>query len=130
MNNPQALYTMMKSILASDDEINQDKEHFWAIGLNTKLCIRYIELVSLGTIDQAIVTPREVFRRAIAQGAASLIVAHNHPSGDTAPSSEDKSTTEKLIESGKILNIAVLDHIIFSREGFHSMREDGTLFSA
>ncbi len=130
MNNPQALYAMMKSILASEDEINRDKEHFWAIGLNTKLCVRYVELVSLGIIDQTLVTPREVFRRAIAEGAASLIVAHNHPSGDVSPSAQDKSTTEKLIESGKILNINVLDHIVFSAEGFHSMREDGTLFSA
>ena len=89
--------------------------------------IKYIELVSLGSLNAAVVTPREVFRRAIIEGTASLIIAHNHPSGDCIPSREDNISTRALVQSGKILQIPVIEHLIFSTEGYYSMREHGAL---
>lgn len=75
----------------------------------------------------SLVHPREVFRDAIVKGAAAIIVAHNHPSGDEAPSREDRETTRRLQEAGRIIGIPVLDHVIVARGGSFSFRERGLL---
>ena len=116
---------IMRTILKKEHPVDQDKEHFWVIGRDNKNRIKYLELVSLGTLNSSLVHPREVFRYAIMQGIASLILCHNHPSGDPEPSKEDVTITDRLVEGGKILGIHVLDHVIIGSSGFLSMTEKG-----
>ena len=82
-------------------------------------------MVSLGTVSSTLVQPREVFRPAITDGASNVIIAHNHPSGETCPSAEDIKITKQLIEAGKHLEIRILDHLIIGGTGFLSLRESG-----
>ena len=123
ITNPKEIALILRDILVSEDQIDQDKEHFWVIGLDSRNVIQYVELVSLGTLNASLVHPREVFRLAIFKGVSHIIVGHNHPSGDTEPSEDDLEMTKRLIESGKILGIEVFDHIIISEEGFLSFKE-------
>jgi len=123
ITNPKEIASILRDILMSEDQIDQDKEHFWVIGLNSRNVIQYVELVSLGTLDASLVHPREVFRLAIFKGVSHIIVGHNHPSGDTEPSLEDISMTRRLEDAGRIIGIEVVDHIIISGEGFVSFKE-------
>lgn len=95
--------------------------------LNTRNIIIGSYEISRGSLNSSIVHPREVFKRAIASNASSIIIAHNHPSGDTSPSSEDIAITKRLIECGKLLGIEVLDHIIIGEYGYTSLKEQGLL---
>ena len=90
----------------------RDQEEFLVITLDTKLCPIRIVRVTRGTLDASLVHPREVFRPAIADCASAVILAHNHPSGDSTPSREDIEVTKRLIDAGKILGIRVLDHLV------------------
>jgi DNA repair protein RadC len=110
-------------LLALEDAIDQDKEHFYVMHLDTRSRIKLVELVSLVTLDSSLTHPRETFRRAIIQGSASIIVAHNHPSGEVDPSDEDTKTTRQLFDAGQLLGIKLLDHIIFSKDKLYSFRE-------
>ena len=101
------------------------KEQFVVVYLDSKNRLLGQEPVSVGILDSAHAHPREIFQGAIAAGAKSLIVAHNHPSGDPTPSKEDKEITKRLQSAGKILGIELLDHIIVGREHCLSMREEG-----
>jgi DNA repair protein RadC len=85
-----------------------------------------VELVSLGGLSSAIVHPRETFRRAVIQGSASIIVGHNHPSGEPDPSDEDTKVTKLLFEAGNVLGIRLLDHIVFADKKFFSFRSNST----
>jgi DNA repair protein RadC len=111
-------------ILLLEDKIDQSKEHFYVMHLDVKSRVTLVELVSLGTLNASLVHPRETFRRAVIAGSASIIVAHNHPSGEVEPSDEDTKTTKLLHEAGNILGITLLDHIIFAEDKFHSFREN------
>jgi DNA repair protein RadC len=91
---------------------NSDKENFVVLFLNTQNGIIGKDIVSIGTLNTSLVHPREVFRTAIVKNCASIIVAHNHPSGSLEPSSEDLAVTQRLKESGKLLGIELLDHVI------------------
>ncbi|SFM36290.1 DNA repair protein RadC [Pelosinus propionicus DSM 13327] len=102
-------------------------EQFRVIYLNTKNGIIAEEVVAQGTINSTIVGGRELFRRAVRLLAASIILIHNHPSGDAQPSQEDIVITRKLVEAGKLLDIAILDHIIIGRGKFESLKEKGIL---
>jgi DNA repair protein RadC len=82
-----------------------------------------VELVNLGTLTSSLVHPREIFRRAVMQGANSIIVAHNHPSGAADPSDEDLKVTKLLHEAGKLLGIQLLDHLIFTPTSFYSFKD-------
>lgn len=101
------------------------KEQFLALYLDTKNRLMAEETISVGILDSAHAHPREVFRGAVAAGAKSVIVAHNHPSGDPSPSKEDKEITQRLQSAGKILGIELLDHLIVGAGNFVSMREEG-----
>jgi DNA repair protein RadC len=90
-------------------------EKFYALYLNSKNKILVKQKIEDGTINQANPIMREVFRYALACDAASIIVAHNHPTGDTQPSIEDKTFTKTLVKAGEVLNVKVLDHIIIGR---------------
>lgn len=99
------------------------QEEFHIVNLDTKHKPINTYLITKGTLDASLVHPREVFRPAIKDSSSAIILAHNHPSGDPTPSREDYSVTERLTESGKVLGINVLDHIVMGREGCISIRE-------
>jgi DNA repair protein RadC len=101
------------------------QEHFLTLHLNTKNRLLGTETVTIGTLDASLVHPREVFKAAIRQSSAALILAHNHPSGDPRPSQEDISLTRRLRESGELLGIPILDHVIIGNQNYYSMREEG-----
>ncbi|MEL4304706.1 RadC family protein [Methanococcoides sp. LMO-2] len=101
------------------------KEVLTALYLDTKNQILREEVVSIGSLNANIVHPREVFKSALMESSASVILTHNHPSGDPAPSREDIAVTEKLVEGGKILGINVLDHVIIGDGRYVSLKEEG-----
>lgn len=108
--------------------LERDRECFCVMFLNTKNRVIGLNLVSVGILDSALVHPREVFKPAILANAASIILAHNHPSGEPWPSGEDRRVTRTLCEAGKILGIEVLDHIIVGERGdYLSFKELGYL---
>jgi len=107
---------------------NEDREHFVTLMLDVKNKVIGIHTVSIGTLNCSLVSAREVFKAAILANAASIIIAHNHPSGDTTPSPEDFQVTETLKKAGKLLDIEVLDHVIVGEDGgFTSLRRDGRM---
>ncbi|MNM59149.1 hypothetical protein D3C81_703940 [compost metagenome] len=93
--------------------------------MNTKNRVIFKEVISIGSLNAAIVHPREVFRAAIKRCSASLICAHNHPSGDSTPSPEDVNLTKRLVAAGEIIGIEVLDHVIIGGNQFYSLKEHG-----
>lgn len=106
------------------------QETFHVLMLNAKNNLINRVMASFGILDASLVHPREVFRQAVTENAAAVVLVHNHPSGDPTPSAEDLRITKQLIEAGCILGIAVTDHVIIGREsdgsqGFLSMREQG-----
>ena len=98
-------------------------EEFHLIGLNTKNAVVFEEMISKGSLNSSIVTPREVFNLLVKRRCAGAIVAHNHPSGDPTPSKEDIELTKALCESGKIIGIPVLDHVIVGHNEYYSFKE-------
>ena len=114
---PEAVARILTKILNGEHEFDRDKEHFWTIGVDVKNRIQYIDLVSLGGLSAAIVHVREVFRMAVHRAVASIIVVHNHPSGDTTPSRDDIATSRKIKDSGELLGIKVLDSVIITADG-------------
>jgi len=88
------------------------QEHFYCLYLDSRNAVMDVTLVSLGSLDAAIVQPREVFKGAVAHSAAALIACHNHPSGDPDPSPDDKELTRRLVKCGDILGIPLMDHVI------------------
>lgn len=104
---------------------DEEQEHFIVLCLNTKNEIIARKTISIGTLDQALVHPRDVFRFAIKNNAARIIAVHNHPSGNPEPSENDKTVTKRLIRSGDILGVEILDHIIVGNDSYVSLRERG-----
>lgn len=100
---------------------DRDQEEFRVILLNTKGLVLGIETLFRGGLDRVEVFPREVFRPAVARSAASIVVAHNHPSGDPAPSRQDRALTRRLEACGELMGIEVLDHVIVGRSGHMSL---------
>ncbi|WP_345973572.1 RadC family protein [Sulfurimonas diazotrophicus] len=103
------------------------QEYFIALALDGASHLIEKRVVSIGTLNQSLVHPREVFADAVADRAAGIIVAHNHPGGQLAPSREDAAVTRRLREAGILLGIELLDHVILTKEGFLSLREEGML---
>ncbi|MCZ6691057.1 MAG: DNA repair protein RadC [Planctomycetota bacterium] len=104
-----------------------EKEHFYAMLLDSKNRLLREDLVSVGTLTASLVHPREVFRSAIRDAAASIIVAHNHPSGDPTPSAEDLEITARLRKAGELIGIPLLDHVIIGAGTYVSLAERGKL---
>ena len=96
------------------------REHFLALYLDSRHRPIAYQVVSIGTADQSLVHPREVFQSGVLVGAVAVVIAHNHPSGDPTPSSEDREVTKRLADAGKLLGIVVLDHVVFTAEGAFS----------
>lgn len=101
-----------------------DKEHFKVVFLNTKNEVITHETISIGSLNASIVHPREVFNRAIKKSSASIILLHNHPSGNPNPSKEDINITNRLVEAGKIIGIEILDHIVVGDNKYYSFKEN------
>jgi DNA repair protein RadC len=103
------------------------KEEFRSLVMNNKNVLLKKIVVSVGTINEAIIHPREVFVDAIKEGGSGIIAVHNHPSGSTKPSKEDIETTMRMVEAGKIIGIPLIDHIIVTSTSYESLRESGII---
>ena len=119
--DPAAVYQIFRDLR------HETREEFIALHLDGKNKIICFDRVSVGSLNQAIVHPRELFKAAVASSAAAVILIHNHPSGDPTPSREDLAITKRLREAGEILGIKVLDHIIVGDETFTSFVNQGLL---
>ncbi len=110
--------------LIGHDLIMKEQEELWIMLLNTRNQLLRRELIYIGTVNHSSVRLAEVFEPSIRLHASSIIIVHNHPSGDPHPSDEDIGFTEELIKAGRLLDIGVLDHIIIARAGFYSIRQE------
>ncbi len=118
IEHPEHAYSILKDLLEKEK-----RELFIALFQDTKGCLICHEIISIGTLSQTLVHPREVFYPAIKHKAASLIVAHNHPSGDPSPSKEDLELTQALVEASKVMHIPLHDHLIIGKNQFISLRQ-------
>ena len=125
VRSPADVVATWKEEVLKDPYFDPDKEHFYVFGLDGRNNLKVIDRATVGILDASLVHPREVFRKAIAAAVAAVTLAHNHPSGDPSPSSEDIRITRQLVEAGKILDISVLDHVIIGDHTHLSMREQG-----
>lgn len=120
--------TSAKDAVAQLQELrNAKKEHFVVLYLNARNQLIHKETISVGTLNASLIHPREVFKPAVDHLAASVIVAHNHPSGDCEPSDDDIEVTKRLKEVGKVLGIELVDHVIMTKNGFSSLKEKNLL---
>ena len=122
ISSPKDAYEMIKEQLEG-----LDREQFIIACLNTKNEPTNITVVSVGSLNKAIVHPREVFKTAILSNAASIMAFHNHPSDETTPSQQDIQLTNRLYEAGELLGIKLLDHLIIGDGTFTSLKEKGYL---
>ena len=105
-----------------------DQEHLRTICLDTKNRVQRIKTVYVGSVNSALIRVGEVFKEAVKLNSTSIIVVHNHPSGDPTPSPEDVLVTRQIIDAGKLLDVDVLDHLVIGRGRFVSMHERGLAF--
>ena len=105
-----------------------EREELWVVSLDTKHRVKQMATVYQGSLNAASVRVAEVFRMPVARLAASLVLAHNHPSGDPTPSPDDVRLTEVIVEAGSLLDIAVMDHLVIGRNRFVSLKERGMGF--
>lgn len=119
LSNKEKIHEVFKKFF-----INENQEKFLAIFLDNKKCLINYKILFIGTNNASIAHPREVFMEAIKANASAVVVMHNHPSGNVLPSEEDKNITEKLIQSGYMLGIPLLDHIITNGEEYYSFYDE------
>ncbi len=119
LSNKEKIHEVFKKFF-----INENQERFLAIFLDNKKCLINYKILFIGTNNASIAHPREVFMEAIKANASAVVVMHNHPSGNVLPSEEDKNITEKLIQSGHMLGIPLLDHIITNGEEYYSFYDE------
>jgi DNA repair protein RadC len=108
-------------------KLDADKEHFVLLALNNKNRVNGFKLISTGSLTASLVHPREVWRSALHLCAAAVVFVHNHPSGDPAPSPEDMDLTRRLKETGDMLGIRVLDHVVLGLDRFYSFSDKGMI---
>lgn len=123
MNSPEKIVKLAKGFLRMHEET---EEYMYMICLNTKLMMTGLFEISHGNVNSSVVGTREVFQKALLGNAVSIILMHNHPSGDCTPSIQDIEVTKRLVEAGKIIGVEVLDHIIIGKQ-YCSLREKGHL---
>jgi len=121
IKKPEDVFKLLKEIGS------YKKEHFIGLYLNARNQLIYQETISIGSLEANIVHPREVFEPAIKNHASGVIVAHNHPSGEPIPSSEDLEISASLVKAGKILGIELIDHIIITKKTFTSLKDRGEI---
>ncbi|MFD1000358.1 JAB domain-containing protein [Ohtaekwangia kribbensis] len=125
--NSADIFTIMRDILLRENKIRRNQEHFWVIGLNSASKILFIELVSLGATNRVEVKPAEVFRIAIYKSAIRMILVHNHPSGSIKISEADRDFTDRMIKSGNMLAVEVLDHLVITEDTYTSFVDKGIM---
>ncbi|RYZ83043.1 MAG: hypothetical protein EOP06_20655 [Proteobacteria bacterium] len=122
ITGPKSVKDFVLSVLPDNS-----REHTVALYLNGAHEVICYSLISTGTANAAMVSPREIFQRALSVGAVSLVLSHNHPSGQVTPSQEDCQVTTKIKEAGQLLNIKLLDHVIISDSDCYSFQDKGEL---
>lgn len=123
-SSPYDVYEIANAVFRLD---YQTEEIFGILTLDTKNNVSGAFEVSRGSVNSSIVHPREVFKRAILQNASSIVLVHNHPSGEIEPSHEDILLTNRLVEAGNILGVRILDHIITGDKRYYSFKEEGMI---
>jgi DNA repair protein RadC len=123
IRDPQDVADYVRKILPDNS-----REHFVALYLDGHHQVAAYSLVATGSANMTVVHPREVFQPAIIAGATALVVAHNHPSGNTEPSKEDREATDRLREAARILGLKLLDHVIVCDSTYRSFSESGDTF--
>ncbi len=121
LDSPQLVFEYLKEKIGKEK-----KEHFILLCLDTRNNL-IVDEVSVGILNASLVHPREMFKRAILNSSSHVVIAHNHPSGDPTPSTEDIMTTKRLKEAGKIIGIDVVDHIIIGSTHFYSLKQGGII---
>ncbi len=122
IKKPETVFNLLKNEIG-----NKMKENFYILSLTTRNNLISVDKVSTGTLSASLAHPREVFLPAIKNSASTVIIVHNHPSGDTQPSEDDLEITKRLVEAGKILGIDVVDHIIVAKDNYFSFKDKGLL---
>ncbi|UGU16126.1 DNA repair protein [Sinomicrobium kalidii] len=125
--NSDDVYKVMQQVLLRENKIRRNQEHFWIVGLDNKNKILFIELISLGAVNRVMVNPPEVFRMAIYKLAVKMILIHNHPSGETEPSQADLDLTDRMMKTGELINIEVVDHLVISEDTYYSFANAGVM---
>jgi len=125
ITKPSDIYQIMQPIYALNDNLDRDREQLYLIGLDSRNNIKTIDLISLGTLNETLVSPKEVYRTALIKNCASIILVHNHPSQDPTPSQADLEVTKKLKEAGKMIEVNLIDHLIYTNNGYQSLKELG-----
>lgn len=122
LDNPYKIYQMLCDVFQHD---KQCEEYLYLLCFNTKYRLLGVFEVSHGTVNMSACSPREVYQKALLCNAVNIIIAHNHPSGDTTPSKNDMDFTKRVSEAGKIIGIELADSIIVGHDTYYSMTEDG-----
>ena len=125
--NSEDVYKVMQQVLLRENKIRRNQEHFWVIGLDNANKILFIELIGLGQVNRVNTNPPEVFRMGIYKMAVSVILVHNHPSGNLKPSKSDVDATDRMLKVGKLISINVLDHLIITEESYTSFKNEGIM---
>ena len=127
MDSPGKAVEYWRHHIATTPHFNADVECVAVLVLNTRLRITGHHLVSIGTLDEAMAQPREVFRIAVMAAASAIVLMHNHPSGDSMPSAADDTVTRRIKECGQLLRIKLCDHIIVGHQRYFSFAESGII---
>lgn len=122
MNRPDRIVKLATEFLRMQEHT---EEHLYMVCLNTKLKMTSVFEISSGNVNSSIFSTREILQKALLANAVSIIMLHNHPSGDSTPSREDVKVTERLVEAGRIVGVDVLDHIVIGRGNYCSLKEKG-----
>ncbi len=126
-NNLPSLTRAIDAVAQLQELRHAKREYFVALYLNARNQLVHKETISIGTLNASLIHPREIFKPAVDHLAASLIVAHNHPSGDTEPSHDDMMVTKRITEAGHIMGVELIDHIIITHNAFYSFQERNIL---
>lgn len=121
LNSPEKIFEYLKEKIGKEK-----KEYFVTLYFDTKNNL-IVDEISIGILNASLIHPREVFYKAIVNSASHIVIAHNHPSGDPTPSQDDINTTQRLIESGKIIGISIIDHIIVSSNSYYSFKKNNLI---
>lgn len=127
VHNPSDIYKIMQRVLKSEDETDQNKEHFWTVSTNDQRNILSLELVALGTYNMVHASPADILSIPLQKQAQGIILIHNHPSGNLQPSQEDMDFTDMMIQASRIMRIRVLDHLIINLHSYLSLAETDRL---